>query len=115
MATRFALLAMPGARGLFHRAIVQSGPLLRAVPMARATDVAAKALEHLGVAPGRLEALQSVSVAALLAAFAAAGEGAPAEKIAVKPGGETDIEVEAAAAGLVRAACSAGSTDGTHI
>jgi len=27
-----------------------------------------------------------------------AGEGAPAEKIAVKPGGETDIEVEAAAA-----------------
>ena len=67
------LLAMPAAKGLFHKAIVQSGPSLRAVPRERAAEAAGRALAHLGVAPS---GLQSVSVAALLAAFAAAREGA---------------------------------------
>ena len=71
------LLAMPSAAGLFHKAIVQSGPFPRAVPMARASDAAGRMLAHLNIAPGRLDALQSVSPEELLRAFASANEGAP--------------------------------------
>ena len=71
------LTAMPSARGLFHKAIAQSGPMLRAGPRDRAAEVAARALDHLGLRPGELDRLQGVSRAALLAAFAAAREGAP--------------------------------------
>lgn len=73
------LMAMPAATGLFHKAIVQSGPFPRAVPMARASDVAARMLARLGIGPGRLGALQTVSTETLLNAFASASanEGAP--------------------------------------
>ena len=51
------LMAMPAAAGLFHKAIVQSGSALRANP----PDIAARhtiwVLRHLGLAPGRAEAL----------------------------------------------------------
>jgi para-nitrobenzyl esterase len=43
------LLAMPGARGLFHRAIVQSGPYLRATRPERAARTAAALMAELGV------------------------------------------------------------------
>lgn len=69
------LLAMPAARGLFHKAIAQSGPFLRAVPRARAAEIAARALKQLGISD--LAALQTVSKEALLAVFKAAREGAP--------------------------------------
>ena len=71
------LMAMPAAKGLFHKAIVQSGAFLRAVPRARAAEVAARTLDSLGIAPGQLEALQTVSTEALLSVFAAANEGGP--------------------------------------
>lgn len=71
------LLAMPMAKGLFHKAIVQSGPFLRAVPRPRATAAAERALAFLGIAPGHLEKLQAVPADALIAAFANANEGAP--------------------------------------
>lgn len=71
------LMAMPEARGLFHKAIVQSGPLLRAVPRDRAAAVAEAALRRLNIGPGQLARLQEVPPDAMLAAFAAAGEGAP--------------------------------------
>lgn len=70
------LMAMPMATGLFHQAISQSGPFPRAVPMARASGVAARVLVRLDIKPGRLDALQTVSPEALLAAFASANEGA---------------------------------------
>ncbi|HLK24815.1 MAG TPA: carboxylesterase/lipase family protein [Caulobacteraceae bacterium] len=57
------LQAMPGARGLFHRAIVQSGPGLRAVPTARATANAKALLEALGVKQGELAKLETLSAA----------------------------------------------------
>jgi para-nitrobenzyl esterase len=44
------LLAMPAARGLFHRAAIQSGPGLRVTKPARATELARKLLTELGVA-----------------------------------------------------------------
>ncbi len=70
------LMAMPAARGLFHKAIVQSGPLLRAIPRDRADEIAGRMLQHLGVAPDRLSGLQDVSAEALLDAFASVREGA---------------------------------------
>lgn len=61
------LLAVPAARGLFQRAIVQSGPP-NAVPLARAEETAAKLLAELGVT---IEGLRDVPVPSLLAAQAA--------------------------------------------
>ncbi|HEY9217436.1 MAG TPA: carboxylesterase family protein, partial [Phenylobacterium sp.] len=54
------LQAMPPAKGLFHKAIIQSGPGLRATPRAAATETAKKFLEILGVAPGDVGKLASL-------------------------------------------------------
>ncbi len=43
------LLAMPGAEGLFHKAIVESGPYVRGVDAGRATQFAERFLWELGV------------------------------------------------------------------
>jgi para-nitrobenzyl esterase len=64
------LQAMPGAHGLFHRAIVQSGPGLRAVPTARATENAKALLDALGVKPGELARLETLPAAEIQAAAA---------------------------------------------
>lgn len=44
------LLAMPDAKGLFHRAIIQSGAILRVVPRDDGTRYAEMLLEELGIA-----------------------------------------------------------------
>lgn len=69
------LLAMPGAKGLFHRAIVQSGPWLKAVSKEAATGYARAFLEKLGVEPGKLEKLASLSPAQIQEAAAAVSSG----------------------------------------
>ncbi|MBI1199365.1 MAG: carboxylesterase family protein [Phenylobacterium sp.] len=43
------LMAMPGARGLFHKAVIQSGPGLTAKPVKDATETARALLKILGV------------------------------------------------------------------
>lgn len=48
------LLTMPSARGLFHRAAIQSGPGLRATPVEAATRSARSLLESLGVSESRI-------------------------------------------------------------
>jgi para-nitrobenzyl esterase len=68
------LMAMPSARGLFHKAIVQSGPFLRAIPKARAEAAASAAMKFLGIGPDQL---REIPPADLLRAFAASNEGAP--------------------------------------
>ncbi|MDZ7668155.1 MAG: carboxylesterase family protein [Gammaproteobacteria bacterium] len=74
------LMAMPAADGLFHKAIIQSGPGLTGVPAATATDNARKILAELGVASDDAAAarkrLQSATADELLAATAAAQEKA---------------------------------------
>nr|QQZ51949.1 carboxylesterase family protein [Phenylobacterium glaciei] len=42
------LLAMPGAKGLFHKAIIQSGPGLRGATKADAAKIAQSYLDVLG-------------------------------------------------------------------
>ncbi len=73
------LLAMPPAAGLFHRAIVQSGPWLKAVSRENATKYAKAFLDELGVRPGQLEKLQDFSAAQIQAA---AAKAAPSNVIA---------------------------------
>ncbi|MGH7015760.1 MAG: carboxylesterase/lipase family protein [Caulobacteraceae bacterium] len=55
------LQAMPDAHGLFHRAIIQSGPGLKAVSKEAATRTARQFLAALSIEPGRLERLEEIS------------------------------------------------------
>jgi len=64
------LQAMPSAAGLFHKAIVQSGPGLRAIPREAATKSAAAVLEALGIQPGDLWRLESLPAETIQAAAA---------------------------------------------
>ncbi|MGC8489964.1 MAG: carboxylesterase/lipase family protein, partial [Clostridia bacterium] len=62
-----ALLTMPATRGLFQRAILESGmPLLG--PPARATDIARRFLDALGVGPASLDQLSRLPGDAFLEA-----------------------------------------------
>src|SRR5439155_20801494 len=67
------LQAMPPAQGLFHRAIIQSGPGLRAQTREKATEHAHALLTQLGVEPGDLSKLESLSTAAIQDAAAEIG------------------------------------------
>jgi para-nitrobenzyl esterase len=64
------LMAMPTARGLFHRAISQSGPP-HWMPPDLATRNAATALAHLGLQPSQIDELQNVPMDRLLDAVSA--------------------------------------------
>jgi para-nitrobenzyl esterase len=66
------LLALPAARGLFHRAVIQSGAAIRVSTRERANALAAAVLRELGVAAGECERLQTVPAERLLAAIASA-------------------------------------------
>jgi para-nitrobenzyl esterase len=62
------LLAMPSARGLFHRAAIQSGAALRAGERQDATNRANALLKKLGIGSGQVHDLQKVPLDKLLAA-----------------------------------------------
>ncbi len=64
------LLAMPASKGLFHRAIVQSGPGVRAVTAERATASARSLLSALSIEPGDLAKLYSLPIETIHAAAA---------------------------------------------
>ena len=63
-----ALMTMPSAKGLFHRAIVQSGPYLKALSPEYSHRVAELVLEQLGLTKAQARELQNVSVDRLHAA-----------------------------------------------
>jgi para-nitrobenzyl esterase len=62
------LMAMPAAKGLFHRAIVQSGASLRGVSQDVANQVAERYLAKLNLKPNQVDQLQTLSVKQLLEA-----------------------------------------------
>jgi para-nitrobenzyl esterase len=66
-----ALLAMPGAKGLFHRAIIESGPGIRGVPKETATEITKAVLSGLQINPTDIKSLQSVPADQLAKAAAA--------------------------------------------
>src|SRR5947209_17007488 len=63
------LLAMPKARGLFHRAVIQSGASVRVSTRQRATALAEAALQQLGVARDSIDRLETIAVEQLIAAI----------------------------------------------
>ncbi len=64
--------AMPAAKGLFHKAIMQSGPCLQIADKARGTAIARQLLGDLGLSPSRIGELQSMDAMKLAKAADAA-------------------------------------------
>jgi para-nitrobenzyl esterase len=62
------LLAMPRATGLFHRAIIESGSLLRVSTQDEATKRASELLKTLGLSERQVDELQKIPAEKLLAA-----------------------------------------------
>ena len=79
-----ALMAMPAARGLFHRAAIQSGSMLRMGDPGDTGELARLTLEALEIRPGNLDALHELPVQQVLMAGARAlgryAEAMPAPK-----------------------------------
>jgi para-nitrobenzyl esterase len=67
------LMAMPAAKGLFHRAIVQSGAALRGTPKDTATKAAETFMSKVGAKT--VDQLQSMPMAQLIAVASAPGGG----------------------------------------
>ena len=60
-----ALMAMPAAKGLFHRAIIQSAPLLKALTPDYSQRVAELLLDELGLSRSQVKELQKIPVVRL--------------------------------------------------
>ncbi len=75
-----ALLTMPRAKGLFHKAIVQSGASVRFAEPERTTQLADAVLKHLGLGRGDLDKLQALPLEKLQAAVAPAQATLPKPK-----------------------------------
>ena len=65
------LMAMPSAKGLFHRAIAESGAALKHLTPTQATRSSKALLDQLGIAPGDSARLQALTPQAILAGVAA--------------------------------------------
>jgi para-nitrobenzyl esterase len=70
------LLAMPAARGLFHKAIIQSGPGVRAIDPEDAERITAKVFRQLELDPRKPEALLALPMEALKKVLSTAGADA---------------------------------------
>jgi len=71
------LMATPAAKGLFHRAIVQSGSLLDAGDPARARQLTGEVLKALSIGPTELDKLAAVSAVDLVKAGETARRAMP--------------------------------------
>jgi para-nitrobenzyl esterase len=72
-----ALLAMPAAKGLFHRAIVMSGAGIRMAGHERSTKLAEAVLGEVGLTAKQLDQLQTLPLDRLLAAIEPAQKRLP--------------------------------------
>ncbi len=80
------LLGMPAAKGLFHRACIQSGPGLRGVEAKEATDIAERLIAALGLKNNEIDKLQTIPAQQVLEALDKL-PGRPAGGIAGTPRG----------------------------
>ena len=69
-----ALMAMPRAAGLFHRAIVQSGSMLRMPGADKTAKLADAVLKELGITKSNLDQLSSLPVERIVAAGVTASQ-----------------------------------------
>ena len=79
-----ALMAMPAAKGLFHRAIVQSGPFLKALSPDYSGRLAELVLAELGLSKSQVDELQRIPVDRLSGAAAEAMKKMPAQKSSLR-------------------------------
>ncbi len=63
------LLAMPSAKGLFHRAVIESGPTIRLVEREQAIRVAGMLLAKLNVGKTQVRDLQKIPVERIMSAY----------------------------------------------
>ncbi len=75
-----ALMAMPSAKGLFHRAIVQSGPFLKSLSPDYSGRLAELLLAELGLSKSQVSELQTISVDRLSGAATEAMKKMPRPK-----------------------------------
>jgi para-nitrobenzyl esterase len=73
------LMAMPPAKGLFHRVICMSGQLIAGTPRARATERARLVLKELNLEPGKIDAIKTMPVEQIKMAARAGGNYGPVE------------------------------------
>jgi para-nitrobenzyl esterase len=73
------LMAMPRAKGLFHKAIVQSGSMRMMGEPEKTARVGEELVRQLGIGPGQLEKLQALPYGELMAAARAAADRIPRE------------------------------------
>ncbi len=71
-----ALMAMPAAKGLFHRAIVESGSAVKGKTRGEATAWAENFLQWLGLKAGQIDELQKLPAEQLVAAMGSGGGNA---------------------------------------
>ncbi len=81
-----ALMAMPAAKGLFHRAIIQSGPFLRALTPDYSERVAELLMAELGLSRPQVKDLQNIPVDRILGAAAEAMKKMPTPQISLRDG-----------------------------
>jgi para-nitrobenzyl esterase len=63
------LLGMPSAKGLFHRAVIESGPTIQLVERDQAIRVAGMLLEKLNVSKTQVRELQKIPVERIMSAY----------------------------------------------
>jgi para-nitrobenzyl esterase len=79
-----ALMAMPAAKGLFHRAIVQSGPFLKSISPDYSGRLAELVVAELGLSKSQLSEIQSIPVDRLSGAAAEAMKKMPRPKSSIR-------------------------------
>ena len=79
-----ALMAMPAAKGLFHRAIVQSGPFLKSLSSDYSGRLAELVIAELGLSNSQVSGLRAISVDRLSGAAAEAMKKMPRPKSSLR-------------------------------
>jgi para-nitrobenzyl esterase len=79
------LLALPQAEGLFHKAIIQSGPGLRGVTPEAANKFAQKVIDHFGIKKNEVSKLHGLSIEQLSEAFSTLAGSGPGSSRVVSP------------------------------
>lgn len=81
-----ALMAMPAAKGLFHRAIIQSGPFLKALTPDYSQRIAELLMAELGLSKSQVKELQKIPVDRLSGAAAEAMAKMSKPRISLRDG-----------------------------
>jgi para-nitrobenzyl esterase len=88
-----ALMAMPAAKGLFHRAIIQSGPFLKALTPDYSQRIAELTMDELGLSGSQVKELQKIPVDRVSGAAAEAMKKMTKPRISLRNGYDWEFAV----------------------